>query len=390
MKGIVDRLRRHGHDIVVVTTRPPRGVTSRPISEERVFRRLAREDEPAGRAKRMLDEIKDVMFIKRKVESYRPDLIYLLHICDLSKTMVPYLAECGIPIVYDEGSIGMSFAYNHHGTWFNFAKGRPLSRAKVFLKPILVTACCAVSGGALKKKWVWPANMRGYFNSERGRQNTKAAGVPVDGSTVIYSGLDTELFRFAPRTAVGSPPRILLPGRFEPNKSQRDAIRLLASLHRRGIAARLALLGHVWDQSYLQALEKDIRDLQLAEFVQVQPSMASYEDLPSIYQQADFCFFPSLHKSGLSRVPLEAMASGCVVISYGNEGSDETIRNGENGYLIPEGDVESAANLVSDLVAQPDTFRKVTENARALIESRHSLEPYVDKIEAFLLEAVGQ
>jgi len=117
--------------------------------------------------------------------------------------------------------------------------------------------------------------------------------------------------------------------------------------------------------------------------------MLDYEQLPAIYQQADVCFFPSYWKSGLSRVPLEAMASGCAVISYGNEGSPEIIRNNETGYLIPEGDVEAAANLIGDLIAHPATYRSVTEKARAMVESRHSLEPYVDKIEAFLLEAVN-
>ncbi|UCG42195.1 MAG: glycosyltransferase family 4 protein [candidate division WOR-3 bacterium] len=388
-KELLDRLLERGHDIAVVTTKRPRGEKDPLTPEKDVFRKLSRWDEPAGRKKRILDEIKDVTFVKRKVDWYRPDFVYLLHICDLSKTLIPYLAECGIPVVYDEGTIGMSLSYNNHGYWYPFAEGKPISKLKALLKPTLIASCCAVSGSALKKKWSWPANMRGYFNSEWGRQNAKAEGMPIDGSAVIYSGLDTEMFAFTPRAAVRHPPSIALPGRFEAAKNQREAVRLLAALHQRDIDARLVLSGHVWDPSYLHALEKEIKDLQLAEHVQVLPSMVGYGQLPSIYQQADICFFPSLHKSGLSRVPLEAMASGCAVISYGNEGSAEIIQDRETGYLVPEGDLEAAVRLISELIAHPDTYRSITYNARTAIMTRHLLGPYVDKIETFLLEAVN-
>ncbi len=337
-----------------------------------------------------MDEIKDVIFVKRKVDGYRPDLIFVIHICDVAKTMVPYFADCGIPVAYYEGSIGMSFSYNHHGLWYPFAEGRPLSIAKVFLKRILVAACCAVSGGALKKQWAWPANMRGYFNSEGGRRLAKASGMPTEGSTVIRQGLDTELFTFAPRTEIRLPPSIVVPGRFEPAKGQRDAVRVVAALHRRGIKARLSLLGHVGVPSYLHLLEREINDLDLTEHVRIMPTMIGHEQMPSVYQQADVCFFPSYHKSGLSQVPLEAMASGCAVVSYGNEGSAEVIEDGRTGYLVPEGDLEAAANRVGELITSPATYRSVVQSARAVVTSRYSLELYADKVEAFLLEAVGQ
>jgi glycosyltransferase involved in cell wall biosynthesis len=388
-KELLDRLRNRGHTIAVVTTRPPRGVSNRLPPEGDISRRLSRPEEPVGWKTRILDEMKDVTLIKRKVESYRPELIYLLHICDLTKTLFPYLAGCSIPLVYDEGTIGMPYSYGRHGFWFRMVERNTSSKVNALVKPVLINACCAYSGGALKKKWVWPANMRGYFNTEWGRQNAKAAGMPTEPSTIIPSGLNTELFGFTYRAAARIPPSIILPGRIEPEKGQHEAVRLLATLHQQGVAARLTLFGHVRVTSYLQEIEKDVHDTHLDEYVDITPSMLDYEQLPPKYRQADICFFPSYWKSGLSRVPLEAMASGCVVISYGNEGSDQIIKNGETGYLIPEGDIGAAVNRVGELIAQPATYRMVTKNARAMIESRHALEPYVDKIEAFLVEAVN-
>ena len=88
------------------------------------------------------------------------------------------------------------------------------------------------------------------------------------------------------------------------------------------------------DDNYYHEILDAIQNKSLADKVTIQP-MLTQDELVRHYQEADICFFSSYQEIGFSSTPLEAMACGCIVISYGNEGSDEIIDNGENGFLVP-------------------------------------------------------
>ena len=98
----------------------------------------------------------------------------------------------------------------------------------------------------------------------------------------------------------------------------------------------------------------------------------------------DICLFLSRHQTGFSRVPLEAMATGCLLLTYGKEGSDEILRNGENGFLIPEGDISAAADLITALLNRPEMVTNIIRQARNDIETDYSMNSYIEKIEKLL------
>jgi len=116
--------------------------------------------------------------------------------------------------------------------------------------------------------------------------------------------------------------------------------------------------------------------------------MQSRSEMVEQYHQTDICVFLSHHKTGFSRVPLEAMACGSLVCSYGYEGSDEILQDGENGFLIPEGDISAAADLINVLLNEPETVARVIQQARKEIEKNYSLNIYIEKIEGFLSETL--
>lgn len=77
-----------------------------------------------------------------------------------------------------------------------------------------------------------------------------------------------------------------------------------------------------------------------------------------------FFFVTSLRES-FSMVILEAMACGCVVISYDcPTGPKELIEDGVNGFLVPLNDTEALINRYSLLVKNPDLCQKISDNAR--------------------------
>ena len=117
--------------------------------------------------------------------------------------------------------------------------------------------------------------------------------------------------------------------------------------------------------------------------------MVTQDKLVGLYHQADICFFPSYQEPGFSRTPLEAMACGCIVISYGNEGSDEIIRNKQTGFLVPPGDYLGIVAIIKELVSNHKMVNSIAWEARKEIEEFFSMNRYIDRIEETVLNSAG-
>jgi glycosyltransferase involved in cell wall biosynthesis len=293
-----------------------------------------------------------------------------------------------MPIVYDEGGAGLIDSWEDKGIWYKFTD-EYVCRYTVLnsAKSLVVKTVQRLSDGQLRAQWAWPYKMHIFFNSELNRGSAVARGVPLSGAKVIHSGIDPERFSFATRKGLGVPLSIIAPGRIEPRKGQLDAVRLLAKLKECGAEGRLILVGERWVESYCSEIEREIRELELGDHVALIP-MVSQDELAALYHQADICFFPSHYRTGFSRIPLEAMACGCILISYGNEGSDEIIRDGHNGFLVSPTDYQGIACIVGELMTRPEEVSDLAATARSEIEAKFSLEKYVDAIEQFISVAV--
>jgi glycosyltransferase involved in cell wall biosynthesis len=85
-----------------------------------------------------------------------------------------------------------------------------------------------------------------------------------------------------------------------------------------------------------------------------------YCEIPFYYAAADIFCTPSYAGQGVST--LEAMACGKPVVGY-KVGTIRVI-DGEDGFLVPKGDVEKLAEKLLILVREPDLRRIMGENAR--------------------------
>jgi glycosyltransferase involved in cell wall biosynthesis len=408
-KDIADGLSSRGHKLLVITSGKPAGSSpSASVADYAILRRLHlrtrtrsfidRLTEKRGThligmllifARELILDLIELRFIDREIERFQPDVIYLGHIGCLTRSLVPHLADRPEPIVWDEGGTGLVDCWTEKNIWYKLTDehvGR--HRVVASLKSFVVGAACRLSGGRLKPRFAWPSRMHVFFNDALGLRNAVARKVPVDGAKIIHSGVDTDRFVFRPRTGLGSTVRFLVPGRIEPRKGQLDGVRLLAELSKRSIDARMVFVGAVWSDSYYRELTREFGGLRLEDKVRLLP-MVPQNELAALYREADICLFPSYFRTGFSRVPLEAMASGCIIISYGNEGSDEIIRHRQNGFLVEPGDSSGIASIIAELAAEPELVRYVTSGARSEIEEKHSLQAYVGQVEEILVDATG-
>lgn len=81
---------------------------------------------------------------------------------------------------------------------------------------------------------------------------------------------------------------------------------------------------------------------------------------------------------GLPNAMLEAMGQGCVPVVSNLDGLSRVLKQGENGYTLPVGDIEGFARRLVDLQRDPDRRREMGRRAyRTVIEDGYRVEDMV-------------
>jgi len=381
---VVEGLRQRGHTLLVLTNRCTIEGCRAHEDETDTLRSL--DLKPAGEnaLQQIAFDRRELKKLERVIDRVQPELIYLWHVQNLSNAILPFLSRQRIPLIFDDGGSELIYLARLQQRGLYFYRNEDEPAIKTRLKQAVRQIARLVSGGRIVPDWQWPGEMRVYFNSRSALENARAHGVPVEGAAVISSGLDLDRFPFRERAQLQQPIRILLPARIKEQKGALDGILLVDELKRRNIDSRLLIIGEAQSAEYLALLNRNIIELNLGGQIEIRP-MADQAEMSRLYREHDFCFFPSYFKTGFSRVPLEAMASGCLVLTNGNEGSNESIQDQVTGYLLSEGDIISAADRIEVLVADNTIFKKVITTARRVIEEKYTMEDYLQNIETVLI-----
>ena len=255
------------------------------------------------------------------------------------------------------------------------------------MKKYFVTSINKLSGSKLKTTWEWPQNISAFFNSKSNYLITVSKGIPLVEAKYIHSGIYINKFSYKPRNKLNLPISIIVPGRIESQKGQKDSIELLAQMKRNDIDARLVIVGEISSTLYFSEIKDEITRFELEDSITIL-KMVTQEKLNELYQNSDLCFFPSYQIAGFSRIPLEAMACGCLTFSYGFEGSDEIINNEKNGFIVNPKDFSAIVEILKRALSDQIYYKQIISNARIEIETIYPMEKYIDKIETLIKEFV--
>jgi glycosyltransferase involved in cell wall biosynthesis len=99
------------------------------------------------------------------------------------------------------------------------------------------------------------------------------------------------------------------------------------------------------------------------------PGQINYADLPRYYRSADL-YVSASHSDGSSISLLEAMACGCPVLVSDIPGNREWVRQGENGWLFPDGDAQALERAMLQAVEQRECLPEMGRAARRTAEQR--------------------
>lgn len=141
---------------------------------------------------------------------------------------------------------------------------------------------------------------------------------------------------------------ILSVGRIEgENKRPFITIKSFAEICHRYPDWVLDIYGPITDQSYMQEIQKFIKDRGLEKRISYK---GVSENLQAIYENADILGFPSKYE-GFSMVVTEAMEAGLPVLGFKNSpGVNEMIINNYNGFLVESEEeyIEKLEALLAD------------------------------------------
>lgn len=143
---------------------------------------------------------------------------------------------------------------------------------------------------------------------------------------------------------------LTLPGRGTRLKGHLDAIALLAELRRRGVDARLLLLGVIEDgrEAYLAELQRAAAAAGVDPHLALSPPRA---DVREVYALSDLVLQLSVRPESFGRIVVEALQLGRPVLGYDHGGVGELLRQHFPAGASPLGDIAAAADRAQAILA---------------------------------------
>ena len=166
-------------------------------------------------------------------------------------------------------------------------------------------------------------------------------------------------------------PVMLYVGRIDPDKKVDRVIRAAAKVIH-AVDAQLFVVG---DGTHRKALIELSQSLGIRQNCFFPGFISKHGDLPGIYRLASV-FLTASEVEIQSSVVLEAAASGLPVVAMDASSMPEFIHDGETGFLVPPGDLETMAERLIALVEDPPRARRMGKAARGMVTS-HSNQRFV-------------
>jgi len=164
---------------------------------------------------------------------------------------------------------------------------------------------------------------------------------PLKIDHVVYSGFDTDSFRFKKTWNTNKKKHILSIGRDHWIKDYRSAILAMSILKEKQISFHYTIVG-VHNPEELLFLVNDMNLKDSVTFLNSIPQEEVYEKM----LESDLFLLPSVEE-GIANVCVEAMLSKLPVLSTDCGGMSELIVDNETGFLVPKRNPKALADKIS-------------------------------------------
>jgi D-inositol-3-phosphate glycosyltransferase len=135
---------------------------------------------------------------------------------------------------------------------------------------------------------------------------------------------------------------------------------------------RLMIAGRVWKDDF-NKYQRIIEDNGLKEYCILNIEYIPNEKVSDFFSAADLVILPyrKIYQSG---TVLLAMSYGKPVLASDLAGMREVVKDGETGFLFPDGDVQKLSEKIIEILSEPDHCQIVAENALRLVKCDYGWE----------------
>lgn len=369
-RDVVEKLRARGHDVHVLTSSFRNEKTENPPEEKGVERTLEFNgpltDSMRGRSAECAKFV-------RLLKAFSPDLVYFWNQAGLSMWLP-------ITAYWHGHRMAFFLSDGNFTTWRLAAWLLGASRKNALIRKLF-------GNSFLVRGWPVVENRTCHFCSDFIRQEAVKNGIAFapQNSVVVHWGIEPSQFTASPRER-WPVKKLLYVGQVLPQKGIHTAIAALGLLAKENSFSELTLTlaGGGMHPEYEKKLRELLAQLGIAGRVNFLGKIPRAE-LTQIYAEHDALIFPSEWDEPFAITPLEAIASGLVVVGTTTGGSGELFCNRETAMTFQAGDAADCARAIRELCGDRELFQKISFNARLEVRSKHTLDAMVDKIEASLM-----
>lgn len=195
---------------------------------------------------------------------------------------------------------------------------------------------------------------------------------------VIYDGIQIEEYNAKPET-LGENTIITSIGRLAPYKGQDILIRAIAEAISLNVNLEAYIVGDVYGDrhEFRLKLKNLAAKLELTDKIHF---TGFCDNVQPFLEKCNIFVLPSIRQEGLGIVMLEAMAAGRAVIATNGGGAREIITDGEDGLLVPPGDVGSIAKAIVRLARDTEARCRLASAGNEKVKLKFSKQVMVDNI----------
>jgi glycosyltransferase involved in cell wall biosynthesis len=221
----------------------------------------------------------------------------------------------------------------------------------------------------------------------------QAIGPDLPPVTVAPMGVDLDAFRRAipyRPAEPGQPVRVFACGRLHPGKRHDLLLRAVDQLRKEGLDVRLTITGEDTDSGtgqYRRDLETLVAELGLSDRVSMPGAQA--EAAVRAHLEAAHVFALTSDTEAMPIVLVEAMAMGVPVVTTDVGGTTELVRDGENGLVVPPGNLEAITGAVRRIVTDPAPAVRLGAAGRETVEAGFGSDRSAEAIVRGLRELAG-
>ncbi len=167
---------------------------------------------------------------------------------------------------------------------------------------------------------------------------------------VLIRGAGVDLNRFRPMARNNPIPVIAFVARMLRDKGVNEYVAAAHQLHDSGVVARFLLVG---SPDSMNPTSIPVKTLEAWHGRKGLEWLGWCEDIPGLLEKIDVMCLPS-YREGLPKSLIEATACGLPIVTTDTPGCREVVRHGDNGFLVPVGDVPQLAEALKQLIQAPE------------------------------------